>query len=150
MRSRRGFTLIEIAVVVMIVGILAGIAIPALQYALLRADAARLVADANTVRNAAYAHLSENGVFPTSGAAGVVPAQLAPHLPDNFPFVYKGVTYRWFSINSPWITSIFGTRTFAILILDYSARPELAGPMQGHAGANAIWGPGVFYFMFYG
>ena len=100
--DRRGFTMAEVAIVVMVVGILAGITLPNLRYAMLKADAAHIVSDAHTISLAAYEQLSETGSFPSSGAYGVVPSQMEDYLPENYEFRYRGdVLYAWFSFTLP-------------------------------------------------
>ena len=81
---RSGFTLVELSVVVMIVGILASVAVPAIQYGILKADGAQLVGDAHTVSLATYEYIPENGRFPNSVPSGTVPPQLAWLLPAAF------------------------------------------------------------------
>jgi type II secretory pathway pseudopilin PulG len=85
----------------MIVGIVAGIALPNLRSTLAAADAAHIVSDVSTVRLAAYQYLSETGVFPTGGSWGVVPPQMALHLADGFEFEYKTAQYAWISLTLP-------------------------------------------------
>ena len=98
---RRGFTLVELAVTVMIAGILASVAAPAVHYAILKADAARLVGDAHTISLSGYEFLAENGRFPGGAGFGVVPPEFSGYLPDNYAFVYKEVEYRWYHFTFP-------------------------------------------------
>lgn len=94
--TRRGFTLIEMLNVVIIVGILAGMAMPKVREARRRAESAAVVADLSTIRVAALGYFGETNQYPATGTAGVVPAPLAKYLPTNFDFLGKnGATYRW-------------------------------------------------------
>lgn len=149
-RDRHGFSLAELAVTVMIVGILAGVALPNLRSALLDAQASRFVSDARTVSLAAYEYLSENGTFPGSGAYGVVPAQLEPYLPDDFDFAPDGVQYAWFGFTLPNADNAWQTRTLGIFIINYANRQDLATPMQRHMGPDRYWSSSLFYFLYRG
>lgn len=143
--DRRGFSLAELAVAVMIVGILAGIALPNLHNALLKAEAARLVGEARTVRLATLDYLADNGAFPPGSGYGLVPRDLEPYLPENYAFTFNGVRFGWFSITLPVGASLWGSRHIGILLIDYSARRDLAQPMKGHMGPDAYWSPTMFY-----
>ncbi|MFQ5535974.1 MAG: type II secretion system protein [Gemmatimonadota bacterium] len=148
--SCAGFSLAELAVAVMIVGILAGLALPNLRQALLRAEAARITSDAHTISMAAYDYLSDNGTFPPGAGYGAVPAALAPYLPENFSFTYRGVQYMWFSFNLPNANNFWKTRNLGILIVNYSNRRDLATAMRAHMGPDAFWSPTMFYFVYRG
>ena len=63
MRSRHGFTLIELMIVVAIVGILAAIAIPNFMQMMLRAKRAELPANLDGVRTAEVGYHAEWGEF---------------------------------------------------------------------------------------
>jgi len=93
--NRRGFTLVELMVAMLIVGILATLSVPSISAMVRRADAARVVADVHAIRIAAHDYYAANGTYPASGSAGTVPGTLAPSLPRGFSFRYKTVTYRW-------------------------------------------------------
>lgn len=93
--TRRGFSLVELLVALLITAILASLAIPSISVIVRRADAARVVADLDAIRVAALDYYAANGAYPPSGSAGTVPATLAPSLPKGFVFRYKTVTYRW-------------------------------------------------------
>lgn len=94
--KRRGFTIIELLVVVAIIGILANIALPVLRDVRRRADAAAVVADFGTIRVAAFDNYAATGTFPPNGGWGVVPPALGNSLPGGFDFQYEGrAEYRW-------------------------------------------------------
>lgn len=61
MHKSKGFTLIELVVVIAIIGILAGIAIPYYTEAQATARGARIVADMATIQEAYTAYLVKNG-----------------------------------------------------------------------------------------
>ena len=95
MRRRRGFTLIEILVVMIVLSILSGLAV--LKYIDLkhRALSASATADLQAVRLAAYSAWYEHGVWPDEVGAGQVPAGLAPYLPGGFIFSKPEYTLDW-------------------------------------------------------
>lgn len=71
---RRGFTLVEIMVVVVIIGLLAAMGLPAFQRVKQSAVSKRYLNDARQVRDAAERYALENGNFPPNGIAGLHPA----------------------------------------------------------------------------
>jgi MSHA pilin protein MshA len=88
MSSRRGFTMIELLVVLIFMGILASIAL--LKYIDLRneAETARVAGEMHAIRVAAFNYYADQQTWPPDGAAGAVPPALAPYLPGGFSFTY--------------------------------------------------------------
>jgi prepilin-type N-terminal cleavage/methylation domain-containing protein len=65
-RNERGFTLVELMIVVIIVGILAAVAIPMYQGATERAKASEAVAALGTIRGAMRVYYAEHGSYASS------------------------------------------------------------------------------------
>ncbi len=94
-RRATGFTLIELLLVMVIIAILAGIALPLLRGAVARADAARIRADVRQIYVAAREYREEEGGrFPPTSRWGRFPAPLEPYLSEGTQFTYKDVQYR--------------------------------------------------------
>lgn len=66
MRTRRAFTLIELMITVVIIGMILGIAVPNFRQAHLRAREATLRADLRTYRAGLHAFLSDTGCYPSA------------------------------------------------------------------------------------
>ncbi len=62
-RNQKGFTLVELMIVVIIVGILAAVAIPMYQGATERAKASEAVAALGTIRGALRVYFAEHGTY---------------------------------------------------------------------------------------
>ncbi len=78
----RGFTLVEIMIVVVIIGLLAAIALPALSRTQKRAIGTRYINDARQIRDGAERYALENGNFPPNGIGAIHPA-LQGYIPDT-------------------------------------------------------------------
>ncbi len=79
---RDGFTLVEIMIVVVIIGLLAAMAIPAFQRVRESAQNARFVSDLRTFSQAFETYSMRNGGWPPNAGTGVVPAGMSGELSD--------------------------------------------------------------------
>jgi prepilin-type N-terminal cleavage/methylation domain-containing protein len=95
MRRRRGFTFIEVLVVLLVMSILATLGI--LKYIDLkhRAMSSSATADLQAVRLAAYSAWYEHSTWPADVGAGTVPPGLVPYLPIGFSFDKPEYTLDW-------------------------------------------------------
>lgn len=98
-KSKKGFTLIELVVVISILGILAVIAIPRLGSFKQDADGAALQADIRIIEVAAATYQAKYGDWPTNVSA------LADYLEANIIQKYSGGTFNANGKFSPPVTS---------------------------------------------
>ena len=77
----RGFTLVEIMVVVVIIGILAAIAVPAIKRVQQRARCTAFINDLRVFSETYQRYCNENGNFPAESGTGGL-AQIRSELPD--------------------------------------------------------------------
>lgn len=91
-RRPKGFTALELAIAITIVGILAAVAVPNYLGFVRNVRAAQAVADIQAIRAAVYMYFGDHQAWPPEETAGVVPPELRPYLPPNIVF-YKS-TYR--------------------------------------------------------
>jgi prepilin-type N-terminal cleavage/methylation domain-containing protein len=92
---RQGYTLIELAVVVTLVAILAAIVLPMLRTAIHNAQAANILGDVRVVQIAYSQYMVDGGVRPRNSGWGRVPNDLVPYLPEGFNFRTDIADYRW-------------------------------------------------------
>lgn len=79
-RANRGFTLVEIMIVVVIIGLLAALALPAMTRVQRNAKVTRFISDLRTFSQAFEAHASTNGGWPPDGVPGSFPTGMTGDL----------------------------------------------------------------------
>lgn len=97
-RRRRGFTFVEMLIVMIILGLLAGIAL--LKYIDLKNEAysSKVASDMQAIRLAAFNYYAEKEEWPPDANAGVVPPSMQPFLSGGISFTNDRVTYDWDNI----------------------------------------------------
>ncbi len=91
---RRGFTLVELLVVIVVLGVLAGVAV--MKYIDLRnaALAAQMAQEVRAVQIAAFNYYADTETWPPSAAVSAVPAGLGPLLPGQLAASFDRVNYQ--------------------------------------------------------
>ncbi|HVU18063.1 MAG TPA: type II secretion system protein [Candidatus Didemnitutus sp.] len=74
---RRGFTLVEIMIVVAIIGLLAALAIPGYLRVQRRSQNSRVANDLRVFSQAFESYATQNGTWPANASPGVVPAGIS-------------------------------------------------------------------------
>ena len=77
---KSGFTLVEIMVVVVIIGLLAAISVPAFARAREASQNTRLANDLRIYAGAIETFTTETGVYPEDSSSGAVPSGMEPYL----------------------------------------------------------------------
>lgn len=84
--DRRGLSLVELLVVVLIISIIAAIAQPQLTHVVVKARAADAVSEMQAVRVALYSYQADRQAWPAEVGSGQMPVGLEPYLPGGFNF----------------------------------------------------------------
>ena len=137
MKDRKGVTLVEILIVVLIVSILAAIAQPRLSGVIVKAKAADAISDMQVVRVAAYSYQTDQQAWPADVDLGIVPPGLDQYLPGGFELVKDDYTldYDYWG-GSPFIVGV--TLITSDSILGRTAMEMLASP-KWNAGDKYTW-----------
>lgn len=135
-REERGFTLVELAVVVLIVSILAALAQPHYNHMRTRAKAAQVISDMDAVRQAVIQYQGLNHAWPPETVAGVIPPGLEIHLQDGYSFNQPGYTVDFDN---------WGGTPFVVGVTVVTADSLLGGMMMQIMGN--MWNSGDRYSM---
>ena len=103
----RAFTLVEIMVVVVIIGLLAAMGLPALRRVTLRSKASAVQNDLRTFSTAFITFNLQNGHWPANGAPREIPAEIGNALTNNFTLKSPiGGYYKWnYDVSADGITA---------------------------------------------
>ena len=82
-RGVKGFTLIELLITMAVLSILAGIAVPRLRGAIVKAEAVDVLADMDVVKVAIINYQSDHNAWPAESGGGQIPSGLAEYLPSG-------------------------------------------------------------------
>jgi len=137
MKSRKGFTLVELMVVILIVGILAAVAIPLMQGRIDKAKWSEANATAGTIRTAVRAYCAETSVATAQGlAASLGDAGTRAAL----GFAATDLEGTYFATGDYSITAINGDGIATIRVANGSkADAPTDGPYE--LAADGSWGP---------
>jgi prepilin-type N-terminal cleavage/methylation domain-containing protein len=95
-RRTRAFTLIEVMVVVVIIGVLAAAGIPTYRHIMMRSKVTALENELRQFSTVIQTYTTQNGHWPADGDPQVIPPELATAMPIQFtgasPF---GGVYKW-------------------------------------------------------
>lgn len=95
---KRGFSLVELMVVILIISIIVNFSLPSFYEAKKTAEAAKVITDFEVIREAVAAYYVDTGKFPPDYGPGTVPKELKKYLPKGFKFNYnpqKDIRYDW-------------------------------------------------------
>ena len=97
-KGRRGFTLIELIIVIVIIGILSVVAIPKYFVNIKKAEKAKVLTHLNSVREAIMGYYSANGALPTVTGGGSIivtvegDAVMTTQVPTGYSFAKSTIT----------------------------------------------------------
>lgn len=93
--AERGFSLIELVIVLMIISLLLRIGLPAYDSVRRGAIAARAAGDVAVIRIGAAAQFTATGGYAPDAVGGVTPAGMGAYLPHDFSFRPKDYELDW-------------------------------------------------------
>jgi prepilin-type N-terminal cleavage/methylation domain-containing protein len=153
-RSHRGFTLVEIAVVVVIIGLLAALSLPGYRKVTLKSKATAAVNDIRVFASAFSSANLQNGGWPVGGTGpGNIPPEMSSALTDTFTKPSPiGGKYEWIS-NSTYKAAIAITTDGGSVLTNDWELLELVDSMvdDGNIGPSSgnmfVDGPSLLYII---
>ncbi len=130
--DRVGFTLVEIMVVVVIIGLLAAIALPAMSRVQRNAQNARVISDIRTFAQGFETFALKNGHWPPDGTPRVLPTGMSGEIKDTAWAADPAVGGQW-----DWDLQQFGI-TAGISIFEPKIRSWKAGLGASGGGLRGV------------
>jgi prepilin-type N-terminal cleavage/methylation domain-containing protein len=131
-RDERGFTFLELLVVLTVLSLLAGLAVPHFQQVRKRAQAAEAVGAMSVVRHAAFAYNEATGQWAPGGSTGQVPAELVSYLPNGFSFSQPDFDLAW--RHTTWLSA--GLEVSAQMVQVYTHDPYICDALDHLLGGS--------------
>jgi prepilin-type N-terminal cleavage/methylation domain-containing protein len=103
--SKTGFTLVEIMIVVMIIGVLVAIALPAFSRARMNSQNVRFINDLRIATGAIESYVMEQGRYPADRNPGVIPVGLSAYLKNLHWEQTTPIGGQW-----DWDYNVFGAK----------------------------------------
>lgn len=141
-RRRGGFSLIELLMVVSVVGILTGLAIPNLRSMTYRARATEVAADLEVVRVATVQYNADAFLWPVDSPQGTVPPELVGFLPEGFSFQGNGYELKYERYSLPGGLPGDPQTTQLIAVSVTVALEELSSAVVGLLGGSLVFSVG--------
>lgn len=144
-RNQNGFTLVEIMIVVVIIGLLTVLAIPAIQRVQIRAQNTRFISDLRTFSQAFETYALENGTWPPNAGSGIVPSTLVGAISST-----AWTTTNTITIGGPWnwdvnrMGIVSGISTMGITASIIQRLDIDAAIDDGHLSTGRLQYPGSF------
>ena len=135
--DRKGVTMIELLVVMLILSIIAALARPRLSGVIVKARAADAISDMQVVRLAVYNYQTDQQSWPSDVDRGIVPPGLNVYLPESFDLVKEDYTLDYDNWGgSPFMIGV--TLITSDSILGRTALEMLASP-KWNSGDKYTW-----------
>ena len=136
MKSRKGFTLVELMVVILIVGILAAVAIPLMQGRINKAKWSEANATAGTIRTAVRAYAAETSTATAAGLSGLLSVVATQ---TKLGFIASDLEGTYFTAGDYEITSVNGTGIAVVKVTKSKADGPSGGPYT--LAVDGTWSP---------
>lgn len=153
-RNKEGWSLVELAIVVTIIGILAALAIPLFKMIMVRSQLSTLANDLRTHGEAFHRYAMENGDYPPSSGSGSIPVvlkgYLSPMWTEPSPI---GGAYSWVRVDTASGTDAYiqivstGANPFALSYSDLLKLDEKIDDGSAGSGFLRVSGRRVRYFI---
>jgi type IV pilus assembly protein PilA len=137
MESRKGFTLIELMVVILIVGILAAVAVPIMRGRIDSAKWSEANASAGAVRSAVRAYIAEKGPNYTGYAADIEGALSSATVYGNLGFSSTDLNGAYFNQADYTISSVDATNGTCVVTVTSTKSGGPSG--TGTLAASGAW-----------